>query len=161
MIRARTIMNTDPVRLMAEETLSQAARKMSEKKAKMALVYDKEKFIGVITEEEIFAEMFVKGKVTLKAPIGTVCHKDYLTVDAGYAVERIERSYKDNPRSRFVVMDNGNPVGIITELEHVASMRDFTHFHYVMQETILLIFGITTAFFLFYFSPLGSVLRGG
>ena len=161
MIRARTIMNGNPVRLEMRDSVQKAARQMADKKAKMALVFDRGQFIGVLTEEELFAETFVKGKASVKGPISSIVRKDFLFVDAGYAVDRIERSYKDDPKSRYVVTEGGVPIGIVTEIEHVASMRDFTHYHYVMQEAILAIFGITTAFFLFFFSPFGAFLRGG
>ena len=160
MIKARTIMNADPLRFDAKLSMREGARQMARRKAKMALVFDKDLFLGVVTEEEMLASVFIKKDAALATPISKIAQKGFLAVDASYSVDRIERTFKDEPISRFVVTQDDKPVGIISEIEHVAAMRDFTHYHYVMQEAILAVFGVTTAFFLFYFSPLGAVLRG-
>ena len=160
MIRAKTIMNADPVKLQAADTVHQATRKMVEKLAKIALVFDKGRFVGALTEEDILAEMIVERKAGPSTPVGKLAHQDFLTVDPGYAVDRIEQIFRDNLRSKFVVMESGAPVGVITEIEHVAAMRNIIHYHYAMQEIILLIFGLSTAFFLFFFSPWGPILFG-
>jgi len=160
MIKARTIMNADPLRFDAKMSIREGARQMSRRKAKMALVFDKDLFLGVVTEEEMLASVFIKKDAALATPIAKIAQKGFLTVDVSYSVDRIEKTFKDEPISRFVVTQDDKPVGIISEIEHVAAMRDFTHYHYIMQEAILAVFGVTTAFFLFYFSPLGAVLRG-
>ena len=62
---------------------------------------------------------------------------------------------------RFPVIENEKVLGIITETDIVDATRDFTRFHQIMQEAILAVFGLVTAFFLFFFSPLGqSIFRG-
>lgn len=161
MMRAKAIMNPDPVKLKSTDTMQEASRKLAEKKAAMALVFDKGIFAGVLTPEEIFAEVYVKKKAGLNTPVSRFVHRNFIRIEPDYALGRIEHIYKHGPKSRFVVMGDKSPIGIITEREHVAAMRDFTQYHHLMQEAILTIFGISTAFFLFYFSPFGAVMRGG
>ena len=152
-------MNADPLRFDSKLSIREGARQMSRRKAKMALVFDKDLFLGVVTEEEMLASVFIKKDAALATPIAKIAQKGFLTVDVSYSVDRIEKTFKDEPISRFVVTQDDKPVGIISEIEHVAAMRDFTHYHYIMQEAILAVFGVTTAFFLFYFSPFGALLR--
>ena len=152
-------MNADPLRFDSKLSIREGARQMSRRKAKMALVFDKDLFLGVVTEEEMLASVFIKKDAALATPIAKIAQKGFLTVDVSYSVDRIEKTFKEEPISRFVVTQDDKPVGIISEIEHVAAMRDFTHYHYIMQEAILAVFGVTTAFFLFYFSPFGALLR--
>ena len=59
-----------------------------------------------------------------------------------------------------LIVEEKKPLGIITETDIVDATRDFTRFHQIMQEIILTVFGLVTAFFLFFFSPIGkSIFR--
>ena len=62
--------------------------------------------------------------------------------------------------TRFPVVENGTLVGLVTETDILGATRDFTRMHQVVQDTILMVFGIATAFFLLYFSPLRAMLFG-
>ena len=53
---------------------------------------------------------------------------------------------------RFPVIENDKLIGIITEIDIIDATRDFTRFHQIMQEIILAVFGLVTAFFLFFFT---------
>ena len=57
-------------------------------------------------------------------------------------------------------MENDKLVGLITETDIIETTRDFTRLDQIIQEVILTIFGLATAFFLFYFSPLGASIFG-
>lgn len=159
MIRAKTIMNANPPVLQATDTMQQAAKKLVAKNAKIGLIFNRGGFMGIITEEMIFSEVIINRKVGPHTQVGNLARRDFSPVDAKTPFSRIEKGFRENQKSRFVVMEHGTPVGIITEFEHVAALRNFTHYHYIMQDVILALFGVTTTFFLFYFSPWGELLR--
>ena len=54
----------------------------------------------------------------------------------------------------FPVIENGSLAGLVAETDIIQATRDFTRFHQISQEIILSVFGLATAFFLFYFSPI-------
>lgn len=158
MIVAKDIMNESPIVLRPKDSLKRAAERMSSQKAKMALVYEGQEYGGVIMEEDVFSSVFSQGKNPSRVKVEDVAHSDVAKIEERASVLDIERQYHQNPKSRFVVMKSGKVKGIITEMEHTAALRDFTRYHHAIQEVILAVFGILTAFFLFYFSPLGSFL---
>ena len=69
------------------------------------------------------------------------------------------KKLKEEKMKIFPVVEKDRLIGIITETDIVDATRDFTRIHQIMQEVILTVFGLVTAFFLFFFSPLGQSFR--
>src|SRR3989338_4850942 len=110
MIRAKTIMNANPPVLQAADTMQQAAKKLVAKNAKIGLIFNRGGFMGIITEEMIFSEVIINRKVGAHTPVGNLARRDFSSIDAKTPFSRIERGFRENQKSRFVVTEHGTPV---------------------------------------------------
>lgn len=156
MIRARTIMTENVVAVNETASLKEAAKLMLNKHVSTLMVTKDSKPIAILTENDI-----VKGFAGKKAgKVKEVMSKSFLTINPETTYTSIIKKLKEEKIRLFPVAENNKLVGIITETDIVDATRDFTRFHQIMQEVILTVFGLVTAFFLFFFSPLGQSIRG-
>ena len=86
--------------------------------------------------------------------------KGFMAISPLTKFSDISKALKEGKIKRFPVVQNEQLIGLITETDIIEATRDFTRFHQIVQEVILTIFGLATAFFLFYFSPLGASIFG-
>ena len=155
MIRAKTIMTENVVTVNEAASLKEAANLMLNKHVSTLMVAKDSKPIAILTENDI-----VRGFISKKAgKVKDVMSKNFLTINPETAYIFIIKKLKEEKIRLFPVIQNNKLVGIITETDIVDATRDFTRFHQIMQEVILTVFGLVTAFFLFFFSPLGQSLR--
>ena len=155
MIRAKTIMTESVVTVNEAASLKEAANLMLNKHVSTLMVAKDSKPIAILTENDI-----VRGFISKKAgKVKDVMSKNFLTINPETAYIFIIKKLKEEKIRLFPVIQNNKLVGIITETDIVDATRDFTRFHQIMQEAILAAFGLVTAFFLFFFSPLGQSLR--
>ena len=155
MIRAKTIMTENVVTVNEAASLKEAANLMLNKHVSTLMVAKDSKPIAILTENDI-----VRGFISKKAgKVKDVMSKNFLAINPETAYIFIIKKLKEEKIRLFPVIQNNKLVGIITETDIVDATRDFTRFHQIMQEVILTVFGLVTAFFLFFFSPLGQSLR--
>lgn len=152
MIRAKTIMSENVVTVHENKTVAEAAKLMINKHVSCLLVKDK-KSIALVTIKDL-----INGIVNIspKAKVKDVMNKEFLIVKPETNYSYILKKLKEDKIKRFPVVDDDKLVGIITETDVVEATRNFTRFQMIIQEVILTIFGLVTAFFLFFFSPLGQ-----
>ena len=155
MIKVSNIMTKDVVTVSQNSGIMEAAGLINSKSVSSLVVVDKGKPIGVISEGDI-----IKGIVTKKTKIRDVMDKEFIVISPAARFSDISRHLREKKVKRFPVVENEKLVGLITETDIVEATRDFTRFHQIVQEIILGIFGLATAFFLFYFSPLGASIFG-
>ena len=154
MIKAKTIMTENVITINESATITEAAKLMVNKHVKSLLVTKNNKPIAIVTENSL-----IKGaldKSPNKVKIKDVMSKKFLIVNANTSYSYIIKKLREEKIKRFPVVENDKLIGIITETDIVDETRDFTRFHQIMQEIILVVFGLVTAFFLFFFSPLGQ-----
>lgn len=154
MIKAKTIMTENVITINESATITEAAKLMVNKHVKSLLVTKNNKPIAIVTENSL-----IKGalnKSPNKVKIKDVMSKKFLIVNANTSYSYIIKKLREEKIKRFPVVENDKLIGIITETDIVDATRDFTRFHQIMQEIILVVFGLVTAFFLFFFSPLGQ-----
>jgi len=156
MIRAKAIMTENVVTVNETASLKEAANLMLDKHVSTLVVAKDSKPIAILTENDL-AQGFVSKKA---GKVKDVMSKRFLTVTPETAYTLIIKKLKEEKIRLFPVIQNNKLVGIITETDIVDATRDFTRFHQIIQEIILIIFGLATTFFLFFFSPLGQSLRG-
>ena len=141
MIKARNMMTQEVITVTPNSSIREAAKLATSKSVSSLVVLDNGKPVAVVSERDIMS-------------------KNFRIISPDTTFYEITQSLKERNIQRFPVVDNGRLIGIITETDIVEATRDFTRFHQVMQDAILAIFGIATAFFLFYFSPLGTAIFG-
>lgn len=155
MIKVMDIMTKDVITISQGSTIKEAANLMASKSVSSLVAVEKNSPIAVISENDI-----IRGIVSKKTRVKEMMSKEFITVSPKTSFLEINKSLREKKIKRFPVVQNEKLIGLITETDVIEATRDFTRFHQIVQEIILAIFGLATAFFLFYFSPLGaSVFR--
>lgn len=159
MIKARSIMTENVITAKEDSTIAEAASLMVRKHVKNLIVTKDSTPISIVTQRDLIKGSLNKnpGKVRIKS----IMNKNFLAVNPDTDYSLIAKKLKEGGISRFPVVEHDKLVGIITETDIIDATRDFTRFHQIMQEIILAVFGIVTAFVLLYFSPLGQSILWG
>lgn len=155
MIRAKALMTENVITVNENATITEAVKLMLNKHVASLLVIKNNQPIAIVTENDI-----IKGvsSQSSEAKVKNVMSKNFLIIDPNTNYSYIVKKLREEQIRKFPVIENNKLVGIITETDIIDATRDFTRFHQVMQEIILAIFGLITAFFLFFFSPLGQAI---
>ena len=152
MIKIRSIMTKDVVTISQDSSIAEAAKLMTSKVvSSLPVIVEGDNPIAIITERDI-----INGALSKKKTVQDIMNKEFKVTSPDIRFSEIIGFMKDENVKRFVVMENERLIGLITETDIIEATRDFTRFHQIVQEVILTIFGLATAFFLFYFSPIGA-----
>ena len=151
MIKTGSIMTKQVVTISTSSSIMEAAKLMTSKSVSSLVVVEKNTPIAIVSEKDI-----IKGIVSKKTKIKDVMDREFIVISPMTKFSEISKSLREEKIKRFPVVENEKLIGLITETDIVEATRDFTRFHQIVQEAILTIFGLATAFFLFYFSPLGA-----
>ena len=154
MIKARSMMTKDVITISPSSGMLDAARLATSKSVSSLVVVEKGIPIAVISESDI-----IKG-VLSKKKVRDVMSKNFLIISPETSFYEISKAMRGKGITRFPVVEEGRLAGLVTETDILGATRDFTRMHQVIQDIILGIFGIATAFFLLYFSPLKGMLFG-
>ena len=155
MIRVRNFMTRDVITISKDSGIRAAAGLLISKSVSGLVVVEKNKPIGIISENDI-----VIGTLLKKKKVGDVITSDFKIISPLQSLHQITKLLMKAKIKRFIVLENDKLIGLITETDIVQATRDLTKFHQMLLELILAIFGLSTAFFLFYFSPLGKSVFG-
>ena len=155
MIKVQNIMTQDVIIMPPSASIMEAARLITSKSVSSLVIIDKNKPVAVISESDI-----IKGITSKKTKVKDVMDKKFMAVSPKTNFSEISRALRENEIKRFPVVENEKLIGLITETDIIEATRDFTRIHQIVQDVILTIFGIATAFFLFFFSPLRQVSFG-
>ena len=151
MIKTGSIMTKQVVTISTSSSIMEAAKLMTSKSVSSLVVVEKNTPIAIVSEKDI-----IKGIVSKKTKIKDVMDREFIVISPMTKFSDISKSLREKKIKRFPVVENEKLIGLITETDIIETTRDFTRFHEIVQEVILAIFGIATAFFLFYFSPIGA-----
>lgn len=151
MIKVRNIMTKEVITISQSSSLKEAAKLMASKSVSSLVVVEKSKPTAIVSENDI-----IKGISYKKTKVRDVMSKEFIVISPPTKFSDISKSLREKKIKRFPVVENEKLVGLITETDIIEATRDFTRFHQIVQEIILAIFGFATAFFLFYFSPIGA-----
>ncbi len=149
MIKVISMMTKEVIIISPDATIIKAAKLLTEKSVSSLVVVEKGKPVAVISEADI-----TKGILGKKTKVKEVMDKDFMIISPLAKFSEISKIVREKKIKRFPIVDKGRLVGLITETDIIETTRDFTRFHQMVQDIILAVFGIATAFFLFYFSPL-------
>ena len=155
MIKIRSIMTEDVITISKNSSVIEAAKLIVSKSVSSLAVIDNNKPVAMVSENDI-----IKGMVSGKTKVKDIMSREFMVISPLTRFSEIIKTLKEKKIKRFPVVENEKLVGLITETDVIEATRDFTRFHQIVQEVILTIFGLATAFFLFYFSPLGASIFG-
>lgn len=151
MIKVKNIMTKEVITIQPDARITDAANLIASKSVSSLVVVEKSKPIAIISENDI-----IRGILSKKTKVKDVMSKNFMLISPTTKFSEISKRLRDGKIKRFPVVEDEKLVGLITETDVIEATRDFTRFHQIVQEVILAIFGMATAFFLFYFSPLGA-----
>lgn len=155
MIKARSMMTKDVITIGPAASILEAAKLSTSKSVSSLVVVEKNKPVAVVSESDV-----IKGVISKKSKVKDILNKDFMIISPETTFYEINKALMEKGIRRFPVVENDALVGLVTETDIIETTRDFTRMHQIIQDVILAIFGIATAFFLFYFSPLRSVIFG-
>jgi len=155
MIKVRSMMTHDVITVSKGSSIMEAAKLMANKSVSSLVVVEKEKPIAIVSENDV-----INAVISKKAKVSDVMDKNFIVISPMTRFSEISKALREKKIKRFPVVENEKLIGLITETDIVQATRDFTRFHQIVQEVILAIFGLATAFFLFYFSPVGAKIFG-
>ena len=155
MIKVKNIMTKEVITIQSGASIADAANLMTSKSVSSLVVVEKNKPVAIMSENDV-----IKGILSKKTRVKDVMSKNFIIISPLTKFSEISRHLREKQTKKFPVMENGKLNGLVTETDIVEATRDFTRFHQIVQEVILGIFGLATAFFLFYFSPLGASFFG-
>jgi len=157
MIKAKSIMTENVITVNQDATVEAAANLITNKHVNSLLVTINNIPIAVVTKNDLIRGTLTKNPKNIK--VKNVMSKKFLIINPDTKYSFLVNELKKRDIKKFPVVDNNKLVGIITETDVVDATRDFTRYHRILQEVIFTIFGLVTAFVLFYFSPLGQSIR--
>ena len=154
MINAKIIMTENVITTKENATIAEAARVMLSKHVRSLVITEDNMPVAVVTQRDLIKGSLNKNPSKLK--VKNIMNKKFMTITPDTTYQYIVKKLREEKIDKFPVVEQNKLVGIITETDIIDATRDFTRFHQIMQEVILAIFGLVTAFFLFFFSPLGQ-----
>jgi CBS domain-containing protein len=113
-VRVSEIMTNAAVIDAADDTLTEAARKMWKQQTGSLLVTEGDDLIGIITERDILRAA-ATGMPMQDARISEVMTKDVVTVGPGTSVREAAKIMADRWIRHLPVLDGGKLVGIISQ----------------------------------------------
>jgi|SRR3989338_1900367 len=155
MIKAKNMMTGEVITISPESSLLEAAKIATSKSVSSLVVMEKDKPIAVLSERDL-----IKGMLSKNKKVREVMSKNFFVISPNTTFYEVNRKLREQKINRFPVIGDNKLIGIITETDIVEATRDFTRFHQIIQDVILGVFGVATAFFLFYFSPLRAAIFG-
>lgn len=155
MIKASSMMTKDVVAIAKNSSVLEASRLLTSKSVSSLVVIENSKPVAVVSERDI-----IQGTLSKKTKVMDIINKNFVIISPNASFYEVTKMLREKNIRRFPVVDDGKLIGIITETDIVEAIRDFTRLHQIIQDVILAVFGIATAFFLFYFSPLKVAVFG-
>ncbi|MFF5787464.1 CBS domain-containing protein [Streptomyces sp. NPDC012693] len=118
MTTAREIMHTGASCVQENESLMDAARRMSELDVgALPICGPDDRLHGIITDRDIVVKCLAKGKDPQRMTAGQLAQGKPVTVDAGADSEEVLRTMQDHHIRRVPVIDDHRLVGMISEAD--------------------------------------------
>ena len=110
----REVMTRNPVTLQANETLTEAARKMRDSDVGDVLVMDGGKLKGIVTDRDITIRAVANGKDPNRSTLAEVCSPQLVTIPADRPVEEAVKLMRQKSVRRLPVVEGDKPVGVVS-----------------------------------------------
>ncbi|MFG2719069.1 CBS domain-containing protein [Streptomyces sp. NPDC048416] len=118
MATARDLMTADVRCVPASETLDRAAQLMRDHKIGALPVKGSDGTLtGIVTDRDIVVKALAAGKDAAEVTAGELAEGGVHTVDAGSDATLAVKAMSEARIRRIVVVEDGNPVGMITEAD--------------------------------------------
>jgi signal-transduction protein with cAMP-binding, CBS, and nucleotidyltransferase domain len=115
MATIRDVMTSDPTTLPAATAVVDAARTMRESDIGDVIVLDdSQQICGIVTDRDIVIRTVAEGQDPSQVRLGDICTPDVATLTPGDSIGDAVRLMTDKAIRRLPIVENGNPVGIVS-----------------------------------------------
>jgi CBS domain-containing protein len=108
------IMAKDLATLESGSNISDAARLMRDNDTGAIIVTDGGRLSGLLTDRDIAVRAVAEGLDPNSTTAGEICTSDTITLEPSSSIGDAIRAMRDANIRRVPVVDNGNPVGIVS-----------------------------------------------
>ncbi|MEU6982069.1 CBS domain-containing protein [Streptomyces sp. NPDC046324] len=134
MTTAREIMHTGASCVQENESLADAARRMSELDVgALPICGPDNRLHGIITDRDIVVKCLAKGKDPQRMTAGDLAQGKPVTVDAGADSEEVLRTMQDHRIRRVPVIDETRLIGMISEADLARHLPEERVGHFVEE----------------------------
>ncbi|MFJ3099375.1 CBS domain-containing protein [Streptomyces hydrogenans] len=134
MTTAREIMHTGATCVREDETLMDAARRMSELGVgALPICGPDDRLHGIVTDRDIVVKCLAKGKDPQHMRAGYLAQGKPVTVDADTDSEEVLRTMQDHRIRRVPVIDDHRLVGMISEADLALHLPEERVGHFVEE----------------------------
>ncbi|MFF5933676.1 CBS domain-containing protein [Streptomyces sp. NPDC012508] len=134
MTTAREIMHTGASCVQENESLVDAARRMSELDVgALPICGPDNRLHGIITDRDIVVKCLAKGKDPQRMTAGDLAQGKPVTVDAGADGEEVLRTMQDHRIRRVPVIDDHRLIGMISEADLARHLPEERVGHFVEE----------------------------
>ncbi|HSK97519.1 MAG TPA: CBS domain-containing protein [Euzebyales bacterium] len=124
-LRARDIMTPSPTYAREDETLVEVARKLeSSDIGSMPICTDDNRLTGMVTDRDIVVSVVSSGRDPRTTTVGELAGGKPVTIEADDSVSDAIRTMKRHKVRRLPVIDGDALVGIVSQADVAASVRD-------------------------------------
>ena len=124
---AGDVMNEVMVTISARSTVASAAKIMSSSKISCLVVVDNGRLSGIVTETDVLKKAVAAGHDFQKMKVEQIMSSPVRSVPHGLSVIEASRIMEAENIRRLVVLEAGEPVGIITQTDMVRVLASHTY----------------------------------
>jgi CBS domain-containing protein len=110
----RDVMTAHPVTLPATSSLVDAALAMRDFNVGDVIVLEDGQICGIITDRDIVVRAIANGNYPATTKLGEICSRELTTLSPTDTVDDAVRLMRENAIRRLPVVENGQPVGIVS-----------------------------------------------
>jgi CBS domain-containing protein len=110
----REIMTANPVVLMADMPVREAARKMRERDIGDVIVQKDGRLLGIVTDRDIVVRAIAENKDPSKTPLESICSKEVAAVSPEDSDDKAVRLMREKAIRRVPVVEGQRVVGIVS-----------------------------------------------
>ena len=110
----RDLMTPKPVTLSAASNLVDAAIAMRDFDVGAVIVVDNGQLYGIATDRDIVVRAIANGNYPATTQLAEVCSRELTTLSPSDSVSEAVRLMRDRAIRRLLVVENGQPVGIVS-----------------------------------------------
>ncbi|MGW7463798.1 CBS domain-containing protein [Streptomyces xantholiticus] len=112
--QVREVMTTEPVTVDPDTSVQQVAARMRDENIGAVLVIDSGQLRGLVTDRDLTVRILVDSRDVSARTVGEACSGEVMAVAPDGDVERAVQLMRSKALHRLPVIDDGQPVGIIS-----------------------------------------------
>jgi CBS domain-containing protein len=124
MASIRELMVTDMITATSNETVAEAARRMSTNKVGAVLVVDHGVLRGLLSERDVLTRVVADGREPNETRVGSVATRVVVTIDVSAPLRSVLGLFREKRFRHLPVLESGRPLGILSTRDFLAYLVD-------------------------------------